>query len=107
MSEHITTEPERTELRVSAADVDWIDRHGTARVHGHFFTPYDVITAEFPGDRTGTGELRVLARQRIAAELTRELSARIEKMHRNSLAQSTVIETSICGKGTTQAEPSL
>ena len=77
MSEHTHTEHASTQLRVSAADVDWIDRHGTARVHGYFFTPYDIVTAEFPGDRTETGELRILARQRIAAELTRDLSTRI------------------------------
>ena len=61
---------------VTAADVDWIDHYGPARIHGHRFTPGDIAEFEYRHDRDQTGRLTERAKTRIAKNLTIELDTR-------------------------------
>lgn len=62
---------------VSAADVEWIDRYGTAQVHGYHFSRTDIRGVETHGDRREDRRLTVAAKERIAVLLSGELRSRI------------------------------
>ncbi|GAA4914532.1 hypothetical protein LX16_5191 [Stackebrandtia albiflava] len=76
------------DIEVTAADIEWADRYGHARVCGHLLRAVDILALEQVGDRRLDGELRRSARERLAADFTerfrrKEAAARADWETRN------------------------